>query len=175
MQLAEARKLPATAAVPVGTHLSVPIRLSDGGIYGTFCCFSRAANCALNARDIATMRCFAGITAKFIEQQVAEEKRREEILARQTAVLNAEHFAIVWVMGTNQCQRIVSRREPRCRLRSDASFRILWCPMNLGRWIYEISLATEVLIAMVGVVGVAAYAWFVRNGHRSISEIKGEE
>ncbi|MDE2254769.1 MAG: hypothetical protein KGL42_11000 [Betaproteobacteria bacterium] len=47
--------------------------------------------------------------------------------------------------------------------------------MNLGRWIYEISLATEVLIAMVGVVGVAAYAWFVRNGHRSISEIKGEE
>ena len=96
MQLAEARKLPATAAVPVGAHLSVPIRLSDGGIYGTFCCFSRAANCTLNARDIDTMRCFADITAKFIEQQVAEEKRREELLARHTAVLNAEHFAIVY-------------------------------------------------------------------------------
>jgi EAL domain-containing protein (putative c-di-GMP-specific phosphodiesterase class I) len=96
MQLAEARKLPATAAVPVGAHLSVPIRLSDGGVYGTFCCFSRAANCALNARDIDTMRCFADITAKFIEQQVAEEKRREELLARHTAVLNAECYSIVY-------------------------------------------------------------------------------
>ncbi|MBW4048153.1 MAG: EAL domain-containing protein [Proteobacteria bacterium] len=96
MQLAEARKLPATAAVPVGAHLSVPIRLSDGGIYGTFCCFSRAANCALNARDIDTMRCFADITAKFIERQVAEEKRREVLLARHTAVLKAESFAIVY-------------------------------------------------------------------------------
>jgi hypothetical protein len=47
--------------------------------------------------------------------------------------------------------------------------------MNLGRWIYEISLATEVLIAMVGVIGVAVYARFARNGPRSISEIKGEE
>ncbi|NNM65530.1 MAG: hypothetical protein HKL99_13140 [Burkholderiales bacterium] len=47
--------------------------------------------------------------------------------------------------------------------------------MNLGRWIYEISLATEVLIAMVGVIGVAVYARFGRNGPRSISEIKGEE
>ena len=89
--------------------------------------------------------------------------------------MTSTSFLEVWLTEANQCQRIVSRREPRCRLRSDASFRISWCPMNLGRWIYEISLATEVLIAMVGVVGVAAYAWFVRNGHRSISEIKGEE
>jgi hypothetical protein len=43
------------------------------------------------------------------------------------------------------------------------------------RWIYEISLATEVLVAMVGVIGVAVYARFARNGPRSISEIKGEE
>ncbi len=56
-----------------------------------------------------------------------------------------------------------------------ASFKSLWCPMNLGRWIYELSLVTEVLIAMVGVIGVAVYARFARNGPRSISEIKGEE
>ena len=96
MQHAEARKLLATATVPVGAHLSVPIRLSDGDIYGTFCCFSRAANYTLNARDIDTMRCFSDITAKFIEQQVTEEKRHEALLARHTAVLNAEHFSIVY-------------------------------------------------------------------------------
>ncbi len=96
MQHAEARKLPATAAVPVGAHLSVPIRLSDGGIYGTFCCFSRTADFALSARDVETMRCFADITAKFIERQVAEENRREVLVARHTGVLNAERFAIVY-------------------------------------------------------------------------------
>ena len=47
--------------------------------------------------------------------------------------------------------------------------------MNLGRWIYELSLATEVLIAMVGVIGVAVYAWFARNGPRAMSEINAKE
>ncbi len=31
---------PATA-IPIGTHLSTPVRLSDGTVYGTLCCFSR--------------------------------------------------------------------------------------------------------------------------------------
>ena len=31
----------ATTTLPVGAHLSVPIRLRDGRTYGTFCCFSR--------------------------------------------------------------------------------------------------------------------------------------
>lgn len=26
---------------PIGTHLSTPVRLSDGSVYGTLCCFSR--------------------------------------------------------------------------------------------------------------------------------------
>lgn len=35
-----AMELPVTAALPVGAHLSIPIRLADGSVYGTFCCFS---------------------------------------------------------------------------------------------------------------------------------------
>ena len=27
--------------IPIGTHLSTPVRLSDGTVYGTLCCFSR--------------------------------------------------------------------------------------------------------------------------------------
>lgn len=44
---AEALTLAATRALPVGAHLSVPIRLADGSVYGTFCCFSFAPNATL--------------------------------------------------------------------------------------------------------------------------------
>lgn len=27
--------------IPIGTHLSTPVRLADGTVYGTLCCFSR--------------------------------------------------------------------------------------------------------------------------------------
>ncbi|CUA95911.1 EAL domain-containing protein [Thiomonas bhubaneswarensis] len=86
----------ATLALPVGAHLSVPIRLSDGDVYGEFCCFSRTADPTLDARDVETMRCFADITAKFIDQQAREEQRRDELLSRHTAVLQAQRFSIVY-------------------------------------------------------------------------------
>ena len=40
-QLPAALELEATRSFPVGAHLSIPLRLSDGSVYGTFCCFSR--------------------------------------------------------------------------------------------------------------------------------------
>jgi len=42
-QLAEALLLPVTTELPVGAHLSVPIRFSDGALYGTFLLFSAPA------------------------------------------------------------------------------------------------------------------------------------
>lgn len=95
-QLAAARDLPVTTTLPVGAHLSVPIRLSDGHVYGTFCCFSRSAAPSLCERDVDMMRCFADITAKFIEAQVHAERHLETLLERHTEVLNAELFSIVY-------------------------------------------------------------------------------
>lgn len=96
MQFAEARSLPGAASWPIGAHLSVPIRFSDGRVYGAFGCFSRAPNHALGERDIATMRWFAGLTAKLLEKRVAEEIRTEELTARYIDVLNHERFISVY-------------------------------------------------------------------------------
>lgn len=63
----EAMSLPATAIVPVRAHLSVPIRLSNGEIYGTYCCFSHTADQSLNDRDLGMLRVFADFLAKQIE------------------------------------------------------------------------------------------------------------
>jgi len=41
--------MPITQAVPIGAHVSVPLRLSDGEVFGMFCCLSPRSNKTLNA------------------------------------------------------------------------------------------------------------------------------
>ncbi len=43
-----AMAMPITKAVPIGAHMSVPIRLPDGRPYGMFCCLSSAPDRSLN-------------------------------------------------------------------------------------------------------------------------------
>jgi len=68
---AEALSLAATRALPVGAHMSVPIRLRDGSVYGTFCCFSHAPNGTLNERDLGMMRVFAEMVGEQIQEEVS--------------------------------------------------------------------------------------------------------
>jgi GAF domain-containing protein len=58
-----AAAMPITAAVPIGAHMSVPITLPGGRIYGMFCCLSPTPNASLNQRDLDVMRAFADMTA----------------------------------------------------------------------------------------------------------------
>lgn len=67
----------ATAALPVGTHLSVPIVFSDGRVYGTFCCFAREVRPALRREDLEAMRLVADLAAEYLESiEAAEAQRR---------------------------------------------------------------------------------------------------
>ena len=65
---AEALTLPATRALPVGAHLSVPIRLADGRVFGTICCFSRQPVESLEDHNLATMRVMADVIADYFDQ-----------------------------------------------------------------------------------------------------------
>ncbi|GAA4336424.1 hypothetical protein GCM10023165_13700 [Variovorax defluvii] len=59
--------LPATP-FRIGAHMSTPIRLADGSIYGTLCCFSFAANQELAERDLKRLQMAAQMTARLIDQ-----------------------------------------------------------------------------------------------------------
>lgn len=61
---------------PIGAHLSTPIVLHDGSIYGTLCCFSFAPNEALTQRDLNRLRMAARMAARLIDQ--ANESARRE-------------------------------------------------------------------------------------------------
>lgn len=92
----EAQELPATAAVPVGAHLSVPIKLSDGSLYGTLCCFSFQPNTSLDERDLGMMRAFSVIAADQVERDTKQRQERNEITARINAVLSSDAISMVY-------------------------------------------------------------------------------
>jgi EAL domain-containing protein (putative c-di-GMP-specific phosphodiesterase class I) len=86
------QSLPITRNVPIGAHVSVPIRLSDGELYGMFCCLSPAPNLTLNARDLQVMRVFADLAAHQIDSERAREREAEALRQAITAVIDAREF-----------------------------------------------------------------------------------
>jgi EAL domain-containing protein (putative c-di-GMP-specific phosphodiesterase class I) len=83
-----AQTLPISAALPVGAHISVPLRLGDGSVYGSFCCLSRSPDRSLTERDLATVRAFADLAAAQIAVGEDEARRRAAIVARTRAAIS---------------------------------------------------------------------------------------
>lgn len=57
------------AAIEVGAHLSTPVVLSDGSVYGTVCCFSQSAQPDLQAGALACLRQCARLVARKVDVQ----------------------------------------------------------------------------------------------------------
>lgn len=82
-----AASLPITAAVPIGAHVSVPLKMPDGTVYGMFCCLGPASDHSLNTRDLATMRTFAELAAFEIAQERDRQTARDCAVARIEAAI----------------------------------------------------------------------------------------
>lgn len=91
-----ARALAITSDLPIGAYLGVPIRLSDGSIYGAFCCLSRTNDTTLNTRDLNLMRVFADLASKMIERENKRRAKRYSSQARIERVLSGEGLSIVY-------------------------------------------------------------------------------
>lgn len=84
----EVADLAATRDLPVGSHVSTPIRTSDGGTYGTLCCFSRAVNPRLTQRDVEVLRTFATVVSAHLEPLVEQQRSTELTRERITDLLD---------------------------------------------------------------------------------------
>ena len=82
--VAAALAIPETAIIPIGSHMSVPLCLSDGSVYGTFCCFSHLPDPTLNARELRMMQAIANLVAREIEARSRDVRER---LERSDAIL----------------------------------------------------------------------------------------
>lgn len=76
--LRQSAKLPDTP-FRVGAHISAPIVLADGHVYGTLCTFSVAADPSLTQKDLQKLECVARVAAKRIDTRL--HAAREEAIA----------------------------------------------------------------------------------------------
>jgi EAL domain-containing protein (putative c-di-GMP-specific phosphodiesterase class I) len=84
----DVRKHPAAMALPaarlprIRSFVSVPVVLSDGELYGTFCAAGLTTDKDLSKRDRSLMTVLASAAALVIEPGVREAARRREVLDR---------------------------------------------------------------------------------------------
>lgn len=90
-----AQTLPITAALPVGRHMDVPLRLKDGSLYGSFCCLSRTPDRSLTERDLATLRAFAELAAVQIQREVDDGASHAALVARLRGAIDAGQPSIL--------------------------------------------------------------------------------
>jgi len=90
-----AMAMPITAAVPIGAHVSVPIRMPDGEVYGMFCCLGPNPDPTLNKRDLQMMRAFADLAAFEIDRQRQQAIAAGARSAQVRAMIDGDGFFIV--------------------------------------------------------------------------------
>lgn len=91
-----AAAMPITAAIPIGAHVSVPVRLSNGDIYGMFCCLGPMADPSLNHRDLGMMRAFADLAAFEIERDIDSARAAADRRTQIEDVIASEDIQIVY-------------------------------------------------------------------------------
>ena len=84
----EAMKLPAAKMPRLRSYVSVPVTLSDGSLYGTFCAAGLTTDRDLTKRDKALMDVLASAAAVIIEPEVRSQERRSEIEDRLAPLMD---------------------------------------------------------------------------------------
>ncbi len=97
----DVRKFPVAMALPAArfprlrSYVSVPVRFSDGSLYGTFCAAGLTTDKGLSERDRALMEVLASAAAVVLEPGVVEAARRAAIEARLRPMMSAGGPTIV--------------------------------------------------------------------------------
>lgn len=65
--------------IPIGTHLSTPILLKDGRVYGTLCCFCHQVNDQVSTKDMNRLRAMARVLAEKLDTAEPHELRLQPL------------------------------------------------------------------------------------------------
>lgn len=108
--------LPVTDSAGVGSFASVPVRFSDGRLYGTLCAASHRERADLGERDTRFLEVFARMIADQVERELLEQDAREsELKAATVAALAAaldarDHYTAEHSMAVVRHAAEVGRR-----------------------------------------------------------------
>ena len=107
-----------THAIPIKSHVSIPIRRRDGTAYGMFCCLSRSVKPDLTPRDLDVMRAFADLSAEQVNDRIASRVRHDKVYRTISGILSGRDFDIVYQPIMDASARRPKGFEALCRFRS---------------------------------------------------------
>jgi EAL domain-containing protein (putative c-di-GMP-specific phosphodiesterase class I) len=110
-----AAELAIHAKIDIGSYVGVPVRLSDGRLYGTFCCFNHEPAPSLTDRDLGMLHVFAVLAAEQIEQEVLAREEHAEIEQRIQSVLDDNGLSILYQPIFHMGQRTIAGFESLSR------------------------------------------------------------
>ena len=64
-------ELEVTRELDIGSYIGVPIRLPDGEVYGTLCCYESAVNYSLTPRDVSLLKVVADFIGRILNKRVS--------------------------------------------------------------------------------------------------------
>jgi EAL domain-containing protein (putative c-di-GMP-specific phosphodiesterase class I) len=108
-----------THSLPIGSHVSVPVRRADGSVYGMFCCISHQPNPTLTDRDLQVMELFASISEREVNAGLAVRSRRDGIIAATRAAMEPGGIDLVFQPICDLRTRAVTGFEVLSRFRSE--------------------------------------------------------
>jgi len=94
-KLPEAKRLPAARFPRIRSYVSVPVSLSDGTLYGTFCAAGFTADNELSKRDRALMEVLASVAATVIEPGVQERRREAAVREQLQPILDSGELHVL--------------------------------------------------------------------------------
>lgn len=89
------QEIDVTQALPIRSHVSLPVTLDDGSLYGMFCCLSHEPNHSLTERDLAVMSAFANLATRQVRRENAQNRKDEENRARVQDILSSRRVTTV--------------------------------------------------------------------------------
>lgn len=107
--------IPMTKALPIGSHMSLPIKRPDGSLYGMFCCLSSKPNTTLNERDLNTMRVFADLATEQIHDELNQEDDFRNTKKRIENIIENSSFRCVYQPIWNLVEGVPAGFEALCR------------------------------------------------------------
>lgn len=136
--------MPITQAVPIGAHMSVPIRSPQGDALGMFCCLSPSPNRSLNARDLQVMRVFADMAAHHIVTRKDREKDAADARDRMSKIIETRAFRCVYQPIRNLSTDRVEGLEALCRFTT-----VPGSPDKIFQEAFEVGLGAQLEMAVV--------------------------
>jgi EAL domain-containing protein (putative c-di-GMP-specific phosphodiesterase class I) len=97
------RALEMTTTGGIRAYVGVPLRASDGTLYGTFCCLAKDPEPHLDERDAS----FLALLAELLAEDVDAQRQREAVLTAISSTIRDERLAIalqpITHLGTGRC------------------------------------------------------------------------